>query len=219
MRQPIKLKELNCDELAFRCLITKKDVDVDLLSKTFGERLAKAKGLKRPPIFLAIDPMNRETDCHLHFTLAPTRKSDTLELCLSLHPLRKYSPPPSEDISLEHIEDWLGSAVSKKLQGEATASFTFADPPYKSVIPFPRNGVFPIESSLIRKSSITGIELTIEESDIGLKRVFLSKPESDKIYLVGMFRFTHDVSYSLFTSLADYAHEVASLFVLKEGQQ
>lgn len=219
MPVPLKIQEIGCRVLSFSCRIEKKNFDLAAFTKTLSEALPKAKGIKRLPIFLPIDPINPETDCHLHFSLAKREKGNTLNLGLELMPVKESSRAPSEVVSIERIQGWLGRFISQKTSGIAYAIFQYDAPPYESVISLPRSGIVPIESALIRKSSVSGIEVTVEESDIGLRRVFISKSTSNKIELIAMFRFTHKVDYALFGQLADRAKKISALFVLKEKQR
>ncbi len=219
MSDALKLKDFGCQHLSFECRLDKKHFDMPKFTTRLSELLPKTRGLKRLPIFLAIDPINQETDCHLHLSLTQAHQANKLDLELELMPVKKQTPPISEEISIERIHSWLGSSVRTKVAGIGTADLEYDQPPYKSVIPLPRSGIVPIESALIRKSSVSGIEFAVEESDIGLRRIFISKRTSDTIHLAALFRFSYEMNYAMFTHLADCARRIAVLFVLKEGEK
>jgi hypothetical protein len=219
MTQPLKLKEFGCDLISFQSQVERKDLNFEALKSKLAELAPRGKNAKRRlPIFLPVDPVNSETDCHLHFVLSTSRRKDAFELHLDLATVPKHKAPQNEDFSVERIHNWLGTALKKPLSGMAFATFEYDEPPYSLVIPLPRSGIVPVESPLIRRSSITGIELGVEQSDIGLRRVFLSKSASSRIEVTAIFNFDHEVNYASFVRLTDYAKKVSTLFVLKEAQ-
>lgn len=227
MPDPIRMQEFGCDELSFGSKLGKGDFDLVKFAQILSGLRTKIKGTKqlptkkttRLPIYFAINPTNRATDCHLHVLLSKGERKDELNLTFTLHPIKKRPPPPPEDFSMERIHSVFGSVVPRQLRGVASASYSYSAPPYKTIIPLPHTGIIPLESSLVRKSSVSGVEFTIEESDIGLREVFISTSPKNRITLVAWYRFTHDLNYGLFTRLAEYAARVSSLFVLKAEKE
>lgn len=219
MPEPLRIKDFGCQQLSFECRVKEREIDIAKLRRTLSEQAPKARHLKRLPMFLPVDPINHETDCHLHFSLRRGRQSNGLDLELELMPVRQHRPPVSEILSIERIRDWFGGALRTNLSGLAFVVCEYGEPPYRPVIPLPRSGIVPVESALIRRSSISGIEISVEESDVGLRRVFLSRPTPAKIYLNAIFRFSHELNYGLFGQLVNRARKIAELFVVKEPQQ
>jgi hypothetical protein len=145
--------------------------------------------------------------------------SKEFDLDLTLATLSGGHKKAHASFNLENIGDWLGSCIKGDLTGAASAAFDYDGPHFKPVIPLPYTGIVPFESAIIRKSTITGIEVTVDESDIGLTRFLLFKPKANTIALEALFGFSHTVNYSMFVKLAEQAAAVGSVLVMREGRK
>ena len=217
---PLKLKELHCERLGAFARIKKTKFQVDKLLKTLAAANPKKRGFKRLPLFVPIEPLNSETDSHLHLLIQRSSTGEEFDLELILIPVsRRHEGSINPDISLENIASWLGSAIDGEIPFGGSATFEYKGGHFKPVIPLPYRGVIPIESAIVRKSSIAGVDVVVEESDIGLERFFLYKPNSDTLALSILFLFSHAVNYALFVKLFEQAQAISSLLVTKEAQK
>jgi hypothetical protein len=220
MSVPIKLKSLNCDKVALNVSLKKEAIDLPKLFDALLPALKRKKrGVPKLPFFLAVEAANPESDCHLHVTLRTSKTSELLSLELELVTLHSPSPAkPDFPITIENIGSWLGGSVKSEIAGSGFAGFSYTSPAFRSVIPLPYSGELPIESSVIRKSSIAGVDVEVGESDIGLQRFLVYKPKTDTIVLSIIFGFAHAANYGLFAKLIERAVAISSVLVLKEKQ-
>ena len=219
MSTPIKLKPFNCDHVAFNVPLKKDQIDLPRLYETLAPTLKRKRPPRRLPLFVPIDAANPESDCHLHLAIENARTSEYVDLGLDLMALSRPSQAKADfPITVEGVGTWLGGSLKAELAGSGYATFTYTGSSFRPVIPLPYSGVLPIESSVIRKSSIAGLDVEVGESDIGLQRFLMYKPNADTIVLSIIFRFAHAVNYALFTKLVERAVAISSVLVIKEKQ-
>lgn len=218
MPAPIKLKPIHCEHVDFNCQIKKNEIDLQALYAALGPVLKRKKTLtKQLRLFVPIDAANADSDCHLHLTVEGSTEAEYLDLGLDLVTLSHPAPAkPGFPLTVENIGTWLGPVIKGDVAGAGYASLSYKGPNFKPVIPLPYSGVLPIESSVIQKASIAGLDVEVGESDIGLQRFFVYKPSSDIIRLTIIFSFTHAVNYALFGKLVERVAAISSILVIKE---
>ena len=218
MSVPIKLKPINCDHVGFHGRIKKGEIDLQTLRSALAPVLKRKKSpAKQFPLFAAVDAANADSDCHLHLTVEQSGESEYLEVGLDLVTLHNPVPAkPGSPVTIETIGTWLGASLKTEVAGAGYARFSYNGPNFKPVIPLPYSGVVPIESSVIRKSSIAGLDVEVGESDIGLQRFFMYKAGAGTIVLSIIFVFAHAINYTLFAKLVDRATAISSVLVTKE---
>ena len=218
MSAPIKLKPINCEHVGFGSRVKKGEIDLQTLRSALAPVLKRKKSSARQlSLFAAVDAANADSDCHLHLTVEPSAESEYLDVQLDLVTLHKPVPAkPDFPVTMETIGVWLGPSLKAEVSGSGFARFSYKGPNFKPAIPLPYSGVVPIESSVIRKSSIAGLDVEVGESDIGLRRFFMYKAGSDTIVLSIIFIFAHAINYTLFAKLVERATAISSVLVIKE---
>lgn len=218
MPAPIKLKPIHCEHVAFNFRVKKAETDLQAFYTALGPVLKGKKSLpKRLRFFVPIDASNADSDCHLHLTVEESDEAEHLDLGLDLMTLSRPSVAKSGfPVTVENIGTWLSPFVKGEFAGTAHAFLSYKGPNFRPVIPLPYSGVVPIESSVIRKASIAGLDVEVGESDIGLRRFFMYKPSSDIIRLSIIFGFSHAVNYALFGKLVEKVAAISSVLVIKE---
>jgi hypothetical protein len=216
MSTPLKLKSANCQQITFTSRLKKANFDVAKLQASLVAAYPRKKEVKRLPFFVPIEPANPETDSHLHLSVSRIADDESVELELELQTLSRPSQTKTNTpVTIENIGTWLGGSIEGELSGNVFASFYYTGKKFRPVIPLPYSGILPIESALIRKASIAGLDVQVDESDVGLRRFFLYKPSSDTIALSVIFDFTYGVNYALFGKVMEKALAISSVLVLK----
>ena len=218
MPEPIKLKPLHCNSLSISASVKRSEFRLAELLDKLAKAFPTKRGLKRLPIFIPIEPSTRDTDCHLHFSVERGSNAEEIDIELSLHAISGANRTrPHDEIQLENIGSWLGGYLQDDLEGIGSAVLEYSGDQFSPVIPLPYAGIQPFKSAIIRKSKITGIEITVDESDIGLTRFLLYKPKENNILLHTIFAVSNAVNYSMFVKMAERVGVAGSVLVTKAG--